>query len=78
MTHRPEYIAEDMQKFLISLGVILVLLGLLWPYIQKLGLGRLPGDIAVEREGFNFYFPLTTSIIISIVLSLVVWFFMRK
>ena len=67
-----------MQKILIIVGVILLLVGLLWPLIQKLGLGRLPGDIAVEREGFSFFFPLTTSIIISLVLSLLFWLFMRK
>lgn len=67
-----------MQKILIIIGVILLLVGLLWPLIQKLGLGRLPGDIAVEREGFSFFFPLTTSIIISLVLSLLFWLFMRK
>ena len=68
----------SMQKILIIVGVILLLVGLLWPLIQKLGLGRLPGDIAVEREGFSFFFPLTTSIIISLVLSLLFWVFMRK
>ncbi len=68
----------SMQKILIIIGVILLLVGLLWPLIQKLGLGRLPGDIAVEREGFSFFFPLTTSIIISLVLSLLFWLFMRK
>lgn len=68
----------SMQKILIIIGVILLLVGLLWPWIQKLGLGRLPGDIAIEREGFSFFFPLTTSIIISLVLSLLFWLFMRK
>ncbi len=67
-----------MQKILIIIGLILLLVGLLWPLIQKLGLGRLPGDIAIEREGFSFFFPLTTSIIISLVLSLLFWLFMRK
>lgn len=67
-----------MQKFLITLGIVLVVVGLLWPLLQKSGLGRLPGDIAVEKENFRFYFPVTTSIIISIVLSLILWFFMRK
>lgn len=68
----------SMQKILIIIGLILLLVGLLWPLIQKLGLGRLPGDIAIEREGFSFFFPLTTSIIISLVLSLLFWLFMRK
>ena len=60
-----------MQKFLITAGIILLVAGLLWPVISKLGLGRLPGDIVIKREGFAFYFPLTTMIIISIVLTLI-------
>ncbi|ALP51958.1 hypothetical protein Tel_01730 [Candidatus Tenderia electrophaga] len=67
-----------MQKLLITIGVVLIVLGVLWPLLQKSGLGRLPGDIAVEKENFKFYFPITTSIIVSIVLSLILWFFMRK
>ena len=66
-----------MQKTLITIGIVLVLVGLLWPWLQKSGLGRLPGDIVVERENFRFYFPITTGIIISIVLSLLFWL-MRK
>ena len=64
-----------MQRFLIILGIVLVAVGLLWPFIQRLGLGRLPGDIVIERPGFTFYFPLVTSIIISVVLSLILWLF---
>lgn len=67
-----------MQRLLITIGVVLIVLGVLWPLLQKSGLGRLPGDIAVEKENFRFYFPITTSIIVSIVLSLILWFFMRK
>ncbi len=67
-----------MQRLLITIGVVLIALGVLWPLLQKSGLGRLPGDIAVEKENFKFYFPITTSIIVSIVLSLILWFFMRK
>jgi len=67
-----------MQKTLITLGVVFIVLGLLWPLLQKSGLGRLPGDIAVEKENFRFFFPITTSIIISIILSLLFWLFMRK
>ena len=66
-----------MQKFLIIAGAALLIIGLLWPWIAKLGLGRLPGDIAVEKEGFGFYFPVMTSIIISIVLSLLFWLFRK-
>ncbi len=62
-----------MPKLLIVLGLTLVLVGALWPWLSKLGLGRLPGDIAIQRPGFSFYFPITTSIIVSIVLSLLFW-----
>jgi hypothetical protein len=63
--------------WLVILGVALVVLGLAWPWIERLGLGRLPGDFRVEREGFSFYFPLTTSIIVSIVVSLLIWLLRR-
>ncbi|HSA90463.1 MAG TPA: DUF2905 domain-containing protein [Burkholderiales bacterium] len=66
-----------MKVWLVILGVALVILGLAWPWIEKLGLGRLPGDIRIEREGFSFYFPLTTAIIVSAVVSLVIWLLRR-
>jgi multisubunit Na+/H+ antiporter MnhG subunit len=64
-------------RWLIIAGVVLVVLGLAWPLLAKLGLGRLPGDFRIEREGYSFYFPLTTGLIVSIVLSLLLWF-LRK
>ena len=64
-----------MQRTLIILGVVLVVLGLLWPWLTKLGLGRLPGDIVIERNGLRVYFPLMTSLLVSVVLSLLFWFF---
>jgi uncharacterized membrane protein len=70
-----------MSRTLIVLGIILILVGLLWPWLTKLGLGRLPGDIVVEREDARFYFPIVTSLIISLVLSLVLtllfWLFRK-
>lgn len=60
-----------MQKILITLGIVLLVAGLLWPLLAKLGLGRLPGDIVIRREGFSFYFPITTMIIVSIILTLI-------
>jgi hypothetical protein len=66
-----------MGQLLITLGVILVLAGLLWPLLQKSGLGRLPGDIVVQRENYRFYFPLASSIVISLILTLVLWLFRR-
>jgi hypothetical protein len=62
-----------MQRLLIVIGIVILAAGLLWPWLTKLGLGRLPGDIRIERDGFGFYFPLTTGLIISIVLSLILW-----
>jgi hypothetical protein len=66
-----------MTRILVTLGVIFVIVGVAWPWLVKLGLGRLPGDIVIERENFRFYFPLTTMIIVSLVLSLLVWFFRK-
>ncbi len=66
-----------MQKTLVILGLLLVLIGLAWPWLGKLPFGRLPGDIVVDRENFRFYFPLTTMIIVSIVLSAIFWFLRR-
>ena len=65
------------QRVLITLGVVLLVLGLLWPWLQKIGLGRLPGDLVIERENFRLYFPLATSIIISLIVTLILWLFRR-
>ena len=62
------------QRVLIIAGIALFVLGILWPWIRKLGFGRLPGDIVIEREGFHFYFPVTTMILLSIVVSIVIYF----
>lgn len=62
-----------MARVLIIAGIILVVAGLLWPFIAKLGLGRLPGDIVFQRGNTTFYFPIVTSILLSIVLSAVLW-----
>lgn len=67
-----------MQRLLVALGLLLVAAGLLWPWLAKLPWGRLPGDISIEREGFSFHFPLMTSLIVSVVVSLLVWWFWRK
>jgi Protein of unknown function (DUF2905) len=66
-----------MQRALIVLGLVIVAAGLAWPWISKLGLGRLPGDIRVESESGGFYFPIVTCLVISVVLSLLLWFFRR-
>jgi hypothetical protein len=64
---------EAMARFLIVLGLAILLVGLLWPYLSKLGLGRLPGDIVIERENVTLYIPLATCLLLSLVLSLIVW-----
>jgi hypothetical protein len=66
-----------MARWLIIAGIVLIVLGLAWPLIAKLGLGRLPGDIRIERESFSFYFPIVTGLIVSVVLSLILWFFRK-
>ncbi|APZ41750.1 DUF2905 domain-containing protein [Acidihalobacter ferrooxydans] len=66
-----------MTRTLILLGLLLIVAGLAWPLISRLGFGRLPGDFLVRREGFTFYFPLTTSVIVSIIISVLVWLFRK-
>ncbi len=69
---------SDLARILIILGVILVVVGLALLLVPKIpGLGRLPGDIVIKREHFTFYFPLGTSILISIILSLIFWLFRK-
>jgi len=62
-----------MARFLIVLGLAILVVGLLWPYLSKLGLGRLPGDIVIERENVTLYIPLATCLLLSLVLSLIFW-----
>jgi hypothetical protein len=62
-----------MARFLIMLGLVLLVLGLLWPWLSQIGLGRLPGDIVIERENVTFYFPLMTCLLLSVLFSLVFW-----
>ena len=66
-----------MGKTIILIGLALIVVGLLWTVGERLGLGRLPGDIAVERPGFSLYIPIMTSLIISVALSLLLWLFSR-
>jgi hypothetical protein len=66
-----------LRRILIVAGIILLVIGLLWPYLSRLGLGRLPGDIVIERQNFRFYFPLVTSLVVSVVLTLLFWLFRR-
>ena len=66
-----------MQKVLIGLGVIFLAVGLLWPWLGKLPIGRLPGDIIIDRPNLKVYIPITTMIIISVVISLLSRFFKK-
>ena len=66
-----------MQRLLITVGLLIALVGLLWPWITKLGLGRLPGDLVIDKPGLKLFAPFTTMIILSIVISLVLWFLRR-
>jgi hypothetical protein len=66
-----------MVRWLVAIGLVLVLIGLLWPLLSKLGLGRLPGDIVIERGNVRFYFPIVTCLIVSIVLSFFFWLLNR-
>lgn len=67
----------SLSKLLIVFGLTLVVAGLLVPLIGRMGLGRLPGDIVIERENFRLYIPIATSVLISLVLSAVLWFLNR-
>jgi len=68
---------DEMAKKLIIIGFLLVVAGLLWPFLEKLNLGRLPGDIIIRRDDFRFYFPVTTCLIVSVVLTILIWFFKK-
>ncbi|HUI12660.1 MAG TPA: DUF2905 domain-containing protein [Xanthobacteraceae bacterium] len=67
----------DMQRFLIGLGLVILLTGIAWPALNRIGIGRLPGDIMIQRGNTSFYFPIVTCILISIVLSALLWLFNR-
>jgi hypothetical protein len=67
----------DLQRFLIGLGLVILVVGIAWPLLSRIGLGRLPGDILLQRGGTTFYFPVVTCILISIGLSLIFWLFNR-
>ncbi len=66
-----------MAKKLIIIGCMLIAAGLLWPFLEKLNLGRLPGDMVINRGNFRFYFPVTTCILVSIVVTILIWLFKK-
>ncbi|MEJ2115915.1 MAG: DUF2905 domain-containing protein [Gammaproteobacteria bacterium] len=66
-----------MNKTIIYIGIVIIAIGVFWPYISKIPFGKLPGDIAIKKEGFQLYFPITTMILISLVVSLIFWLFKK-
>jgi hypothetical protein len=66
-----------MRKFLVITGLLLIAAGLAWPWLRRIPFGRLPGDIHVVREGFSFHFPIVSCLILSIIISLLLWIFRR-
>ena len=63
-----------MQRTLIIIGITFLLIGLLWPWLAKLPFGRLPGDILISKPNFTLYIPLTTMFLVSLLISLLIWF----
>jgi hypothetical protein len=68
---------RPMQKTLIIIGIVVVVIGLLWPWLGKIPLGRLPGDILINRPNLKIYIPITTMVLISVIISVILWF-LRK
>lgn len=66
-----------MQRTLIIIGIGILIIGLFWPWLSKLPFGRLPGDILIDKPGLKVYIPITTMIVISLVLSIISWFFRK-
>jgi hypothetical protein len=66
-----------MQRVLITVGLLIAMIGLVWPWASKLGLGRLPGDLIIDRPGLRLFAPFTTMIVVSVILSLIVWLLRR-
>ncbi len=66
-----------MSRILIVLGAALILIGLAWPWVRRLPLFKLPGDIVIDRPGFQFFFPITTMLLLSLVISVLAWIFRR-
>ncbi len=67
----------NVQKIFIVVGAILIIVGLLWPWLVKIPLFRLPGDIVIEKPNFKFYFPIVSMIIISLIISFILWLFKK-
>jgi hypothetical protein len=66
-----------MQRILILIGLAILIVGILWPWLGKIPLGRLPGDIVIDKPGMKVYIPITTMILISVVISIILWIFRK-
>jgi hypothetical protein len=66
-----------MNRVLLILGVAFIIAGVLWPWLKRMPLFHLPGDIFIDRPGFKFFFPITTMLIVSVALSLLAWLLRR-
>ncbi|WP_010507300.1 DUF2905 domain-containing protein [Komagataeibacter europaeus] len=66
-----------MPRILIATGLILLFAGLCWPLLSRLPLGRLPGDILIQRQNFTFYLPITTCVLASMIFSFIAWIVRR-
>lgn len=66
-----------MQRILIIIGLVILIIGILWPWLGKIPLGRLPGDIMIDKPGMKVYIPITTMILISVVISIILWIFRK-
>lgn len=66
-----------MNRTLIVIGLLCLAAGLLWPWLTKVPIGRLPGDIMITREHYKLYIPITTMILVSLLLSIILWFFKK-
>ena len=64
-----------MQKILIYIGLIILVIGLLWPFLKELPIGRMPGDIVLKKDKFTFYFPIITCLVVSLIISIIFRFF---
>ena len=66
-----------MQRILFLIGLAILIVGILWPWLGKIPLGRLPGDIVIDKPGMKVYIPITTMILISVVISIILWIFRK-
>ena len=64
-----------MQKILIYIGLIIIVIGILWPFLKEIPIGRLPGDIVYRKGNFNFYFPIVTCLVVSLIVTIIFKFF---